>query len=54
MLCSGLMKDPTLIEQMFLHTSIPSIIEPIRDFLDTWTIDEEDDNGTNLLNFIDF
>ena len=44
------MKDTTLIEQLFLHTSVPSLIEPIREFLDGWTIDEEDDNGAILQN----
>ena len=39
------MRDTTLIDQLFLHTSLPSLIEPIREFLDGWTIDEEDDNG---------
>jgi Mediator complex subunit Med5 len=44
-LCVDLMKDPSFIDQFFLHTTIPSLIEPLREFLDTWTIDEEDDNG---------
>jgi hypothetical protein len=44
MLSAALMKDSNLIDQIFLHTSIPSFIEPIREFLDDWTIDEEDDN----------
>jgi len=47
MLCAGLMRDPSLIDQFFIHTSIPSLIEPLREFLDTWTIDEDDDNGTS-------
>ena len=40
------MKDTSLIDQLFLHTSIPSIVDPIREFLDVWTIDEDDDNGS--------
>jgi Mediator complex subunit Med5 len=46
MLCAGLMKEPTLIDQFFLHTTISSFIEPLREFLDTWTVDEDDDSGT--------
>lgn len=49
LLCAGLMREPGLIDQIFLHTSIPSLIEPLREFLDTWTIDEEDDNGSIIL-----
>jgi len=49
LLSTGLMKDPSLIDQIFLHTSIQSLIEPIRELLDTWTIDEEDDNGEHQL-----
>jgi hypothetical protein len=45
LVCYGLMKDPAILDQFFLHTSIPSLIERLREFLDTWTIDEEDDNG---------
>jgi hypothetical protein len=48
-LCSCLMKDTTLIDQFFLHTTISKFIEPLREFLDTWTIDEDDDNGIPLL-----
>jgi hypothetical protein len=44
-LCSGLMADLSIIDQIFLHTSFPSLIEPLREFLDTWTIDEDEDNG---------
>ena len=51
LLCSGLMRDLNLIDQFFLHTSIPSFIEPLREFLDAWTIDEDDDNGLNSLFF---
>jgi len=39
------MTDPSLIEQVFVHTSIPSLIEPLREFLDSWTIDEDEENG---------
>jgi hypothetical protein len=39
------MKDLQLIDQVFLHVSVPSILDPICDFLDTWTNDEDDDNG---------
>jgi hypothetical protein len=42
------MRDPPIIDQFFLHTSIPSLIEPLREFLDSWTIDEEDDNGWSV------
>ena len=49
LLCAGLMREPGLIDQIFLHTSIPSLIEPLREFLDTWTIDEDDDNGSIIL-----
>jgi hypothetical protein len=45
MLCTGLMRDTTSLDQIFLHTSIPSLIEPLREFLDGWTIDDDDDNG---------
>lgn len=47
MLCAGLMKEPTLIDQFFLHTTIPSFIEPVREFLDTWSVDEDDDSSTS-------
>lgn len=40
------MLDPPIIAQVFIHTSPTSLIEPLRDFLDTWVIDEDDDNGT--------
>lgn len=39
------MLDPSIISQMFIHTSPKSLVEPLRDFLDSWTIDEDDDNG---------
>ena len=42
------MRDPLLIEQLFVHISIPKLLEPLCQFLDTWKIDEEDDNGTVL------
>jgi len=40
------MTDPSLVEQVFLHTSIPSLIEPLREFLDSWTVDEDEENGS--------
>jgi hypothetical protein len=39
------MRDTALIDQVFLHVSVQGLLEPIREFLDNWTIDEEDDNG---------
>jgi hypothetical protein len=52
MLCTGLMRDTTSLDQIFLHTSIPSLIEPLREFLDGWTIDDDDDNGNLALKVI--
>ena len=45
------MSDLSIIDQIFLHTSIPSLIEPLREFLDTWTIDEDEDNGSHSPDF---
>jgi hypothetical protein len=42
------MKDLSLIDQLFLHINLPSLLDPIISFLDTWTNDEDDDNGTIL------